>query len=327
MSQAQLDALNTRCISLLNALEDAYMKKSEHGGLVGSLDESVIGFLDEMDLILRGIRERLAGRRSLNFVSSAQKHGEIQTWILQNQRIEDAFRAMNARVLICHAKLLSEMRAMQERDHEDIRTCIAELQLRHLDNNADRAGTPAPKLPPIFGADPPSFLPSASHFFPVAASGSRSECPDETPKLSICKQANGKICYGNVEGIIDYMIQTDDPHTNQLVLGTYQDFATPNNMFQIFKQRLEDIPREIRPHRRPKILKLMVALLRTVEDSTLLPQVREFVSTSEVGLTPEDRTMIIRAIELLLSVVEPIEPHDIAITLTFIERDIHKSSV
>ncbi|KAJ6469327.1 hypothetical protein C8R45DRAFT_428707 [Mycena sanguinolenta] len=74
-----------------------------------------------METILHGIRGKLASRRSLNAFSAFVKQGDMQEWLeLQNQKIEDAFRALDTQF---HGRL-EENIAKKERGLDEIRVAV-----------------------------------------------------------------------------------------------------------------------------------------------------------------------------------------------------------
>ncbi|KAJ7512000.1 hypothetical protein B0H11DRAFT_1953821 [Mycena galericulata] len=500
-NKEKLHELNKRCISLLSSLKDPS---------IDAEDDSSAEFLAEMELVLRGIRGRLKRRKASNYLIAFLQQGEMESWIgAQNQRIEDAFRTMNTRFLIAHASKLTENRARQERDHDEIRRYITDLHtkfrshfnteqssgfdsvgealsfilhpeslsLPHSTQQAsDRPHQQAPHLPPILAPSrfsfedflpsphqispsdseasgsqglPPIFAPSGFSLeeFPLLrpqasnseASGSRrllpilapfdprsfsledfppspphtspsdseasrsrrlppiltpsglqlEDFPPSPPQISpsdseasgsrhlpsilapsrfsledfspsppqisssysesswslierattsstqpICKFSKGKISCGNLEGLIDYLIATDDLDSTGVMLDTYMDFATPGEVFEIVKRKVHGVLQELGHDQKYKIIKLVLAWVQTVPDSSVLQTVKDWALAVESGVTGDHQKMILRAIvgqsrrpilpTKIVSPAAPVKPQDLAIALTFIESDFQR---
>ncbi|KAJ7050807.1 kinase-like domain-containing protein [Mycena amicta] len=103
-TEKQLQRLNSRCTSLLSGLRDSGQDLQ---------DPTISQFLDELVLILRGVRDKLKTRKSQGFVSSLRDRlgGDNKEWInQQNTNIEDAFRTMTTKFLRTEARRLADAR-------------------------------------------------------------------------------------------------------------------------------------------------------------------------------------------------------------------------
>ncbi|KAJ7744115.1 ras guanine nucleotide exchange factor domain-containing protein [Mycena metata] len=154
---------------------------------------------------------------------------------------------------------------------------------------------------------------------------------------SIYKRENNKI-YGNPRGLIDFLLMTDDENFKRLILKTYRDYTTPEELFDVTEQAFA----EARPEtdalhfiaRRAKILNVIVPWLETLPpDSQLVHRVRQFASGNLCAVVPDHKTRILQAImnrrPLLVligsSTAEPHYPEELALALTHRERDLHKT--
>ncbi|KAJ6559797.1 ras guanine nucleotide exchange factor domain-containing protein [Mycena capillaripes] len=361
-NRQKLDDLHRRCDSLLSGLEDASMDSD---------DPSTADFLAEMKLILRGIRDRLKSRRPLSFFPSLIRQGEMGEWIdLQNQRIEDAFRTMHTRFLMAHA----HDRTRQESDYDALQRHIIALHTDFISHfkteSSSDAHSLSEALDTIFRPEStpiPLWSPGAQHDIgrhnhqlpqlslstafsleelepsSTKASGSklssqRIATPPKPSTPSICNKRAGRISTGNLEGLVDYLIETDDQSFKRVLVGTYRDFDTPEAVLEIIRDRLDLLVRPGAAHnlsKQGRTVRFIVTWLETVTEPTLLQRVAELTSTLRTGLTPANQRMLSKAIAAqspkhasrttLASPVEPVEPHDLALALTFIEGDLHNS--
>ncbi|KAF8168795.1 ras guanine nucleotide exchange factor domain-containing protein [Mycena galopus ATCC 62051] len=161
--------------------------------------------------------------------------------------------------------------------------------------------------------------------------------PSILATISIHKRENKKI-YGNPRGLIDFLLMTEDKHFKQLMLKTYRDYTTPEEVFDIIEHAFA----EARPEtdalhfvaRRTKIVNVIVPWLGTLpSDSQLVHRVREFASGNLCVVVPDHEARILEAIRnrprlpVLIggSIAEPRYPEELALALTHRERDLHKT--
>ncbi|KAJ7459285.1 ras guanine nucleotide exchange factor domain-containing protein [Mycena latifolia] len=316
-----------------------------------------------MQMVLRGIVEKLKRRRGLNPVAGFFQQDEIQRWIAdQNQTIDHTFRALVIQILVAHARQMTETRARQERDLDEILTRIRS-QLHSepaLDSGlvgealelaaqraAPRTHTPqrlrssrTPLHPPTL---PPFAPPELSFHGLIPPSPPEGIQEDLTFRVDIHTiphpepifwEENGKL-YGNAAGLINHLLQTDDEHFKQVLLGTYLDFATPEDLFDIITKKYEDARPEIGHFvKLLKIVNVIVSWVQTLPPEwDILFRVREFVDAPHYDLIPDHRRMILNAIPSPTPTlparrgltVEPIDPGELANALTHMEGDLHKT--
>ncbi|KAF7354001.1 hypothetical protein MVEN_01086900 [Mycena venus] len=322
-NRKQLDELNGRCISLLASLSDSSLDME---------DRNVAVFIDEMEMVLRGIQEKLKHWSSLSFAASFRKQGEIQAWIAsQNKRIEDAFRTMNTQVLVMLAGQHMENRQKQERDLDEIRRYLTDIltELKSQFNTAsldlqpvreamniisvpsllETSARPKPEVRVDYSQriQLPSIAAAGLHIcfdalLPLeetisASDGSVSQIgPNSAPfEEPICEVENGKVL-GNVAGLVKHLIETDDQQFKQVMLDTYTDYLSQEKLFEILKWRFEEVQGEMGYYsKRYKIIKVMVMWLQTAS-LEILNDVRAFVDGDRNGLIPYYQKMIRKAI-------------------------------
>ncbi|KAJ7136998.1 ras guanine nucleotide exchange factor domain-containing protein [Mycena epipterygia] len=347
----QLGELNKRCISLLNGLKESSLDLE---------DRRVAGFLEEMEMVLDGIHRKLEKWNSLNPFSAFMQQATIQDWIsAQNQRIEDAFRTMNTQFFVSHAIQTTENRAREERHWDEIRGYLTDIlrsqlssetslhirpvgtTLSLISQSADRNNWGTLNSPPIAsdaGFSPDVVAPQTQRVVGLDISDSQTSLFQAKSAPPICNTVKRRISSGNVEGLLDHLIRTDDTHLEQVMLDTHRDFTTPEHFFDVIQERFKEVRREIGAYHieRHKIVKVVVAWLRTLEpESNISHRVREFALAVDNGLISNHQNMILKAIDDQTrgpmssnygdAKVEPMHPHQLAVALTLIEGDLRKS--
>ncbi|KAF7338813.1 Serine/threonine-protein kinase STY17 [Mycena sanguinolenta] len=366
-NREQLDKLNNRCIVLLNALNEL-PTDFEY--------PTVAEFLQQMETILHGIIERLKPRKSLNVLLAFAKQVDMQEWIeLQNQKIEDAFRTLNTQFHVFHAVKLEENIARQERGFNEIQGRLTTIHMELRSHSKDEASTnPQPvvealKIISVSSPDPhtasssrrrhsnqtdsqlsPPLPPSPLIFSETAYFDDLSLSSSQTlissggvlpqPLLSICNMKNGSISSANLVGLVDRFLATEEKQFEQILLNTYEDYATPEELFDVLQQKFQEVPREMTLSyflKRHKIIETISLCLQSVpSDSELLNVVRRFATATENSLTQAHKTAILNATDRqtqgsisppgsTCEKVEPSNPDDIAVALTFMEAEARET--
>ncbi|KAJ6469332.1 ras guanine nucleotide exchange factor domain-containing protein [Mycena sanguinolenta] len=259
----------------------------------------------------------------------------MQEWLeLQNQKIEDAFRALDTQFHVSHAVKLDENIARQE-------CLLDEIRLIHMELRSHSKGEASTNLQPVVEANfrPPPQLPlifpettyfDDSSLRTLITSGG---VPPQ-PLPSICNMKNGSISSANLVGLVDRFLATDEKQFQQ-ILDTYEDYATPEELFDVLQQRFQEVPREISAGyllKRHKVLEAIPICLQSVpSDSELLHVVRRFATATENNLTQKHQIAILKAADSRsrgsippapsCERVEPSNPDDIAVALTFMEAE------
>ncbi|KAJ7137050.1 ras guanine nucleotide exchange factor domain-containing protein [Mycena epipterygia] len=347
----QLGELNKRCISLLSGLEESSLDLE---------DRSVAEFLHEMEMVLAGIYRKLEDWKSLSRLSAFVQQATIQDWITaQNKRIEDAFLIMNTHLFVSHAIQLTENRARQERDLDELRGYLTDIlnefrsqvnsetrlnirpvgtALHQIIRSPDRRTPNLPPIPPCAEFSVDILAPQEHRVVGLEVSPSQTALCQTTRTPCICNKVKGRISSGNVEGLVDHLIRTDDTHLEQVMLDTHSDFTTPEQFFDVIQQRFKEVRREIGAYHieRHKIIKVVVAWLRSLEPESIIShRVREFALATDNGLISNHKNMILKEIEdqargpIPLNYgnmkMEPMHPRQLAVALTLLEGDLRKS--
>ncbi|KAF7338823.1 Serine/threonine-protein kinase STY17 [Mycena sanguinolenta] len=221
---------------------------------------------------------------------------------------------------------------------------------RHTNQTDSRNFRQPPRLPE------PLIIPGTAYFDDLSLSSSQTLISSGEPLLSICKMKNGSISSANLVGLVDRFLAREEKQFERILLDTYEDYTTPEEFFDVLQQRFQEVPREMTMDcllKRHKILEAIPICLQSVSsDSELLNVVRRFATATENHLTQKHETAILKAIdpesrasfprlrfELCHSFfqsrapispascekVEPSNPDDIAVALTFMEANARET--
>ncbi|KAJ7809188.1 ras guanine nucleotide exchange factor domain-containing protein [Mycena olivaceomarginata] len=136
-------------------------------------------------------------------------------------------------------------------------------------------------------------------------------------------------------GLVDHFLATDDKHFKQILLDTYCDYPTPEELFDVLIQRFREVPHEFGSYhvKRHQIIQAIVVFLQTVSpESNVLNTIRGFATDN--NLTPQHREAITKAVESRSrtqiprsygKAAEPSNPYDIAIAFTLMEAELRQT--
>ncbi|KAF7338812.1 Serine/threonine-protein kinase STY17 [Mycena sanguinolenta] len=311
-TKQRLDGLRDRCLELLNKLNE----------LSESLElDTVAGFIDEMETILHEIMEKLESWRSLNLLYALLRQGNIQDWIeSQNKRIDDALAMMNTQLLVSHTVQPDDNRARQECNFDGIWN---HLTARYMEPNRTNLQHPQVLQIPRTAPDTCFHDPSSSALASSASHGVSHE------PLLFRNERNGSISSANFIGLVDYLLATaEDEQFKQIFLNTYEDYATPEEFFELVRQRF--LPAHY-PKRHEIVQTIVIWLQDVPSGSELLRVVQDFATAAENNLALRHLDKILQAVDIrsrgpIISPpsyeeVEPSNLDDIAVALSFMEAE------
>ncbi|KAJ7809203.1 ras guanine nucleotide exchange factor domain-containing protein [Mycena olivaceomarginata] len=147
----------------------------------------------------------------------------------------------------------------------------------------------------------------------------------------ICNPKDGPISSANLVGLVDHVLQTDDKHFKQILLQTYRDYTTPEELFEVLIQRFLEVPQEMAPEKTTRAI--LFFLPSVPPTSHLLYEIRD--CDSDRKQPPSDhRDLIRKGIESRLhgpvprnygTVAEPDNPYQIAVALTLMEAELRQT--
>ncbi|KAJ7915899.1 ras guanine nucleotide exchange factor domain-containing protein [Mycena leptocephala] len=195
---------------------------------------------------------------------------------------------------------------------------------------------PSPREPTIAEQSPSRTVLSQPPHTPTGQSAPCIVPPQPLDTRSIFSNDNGKI-YGNSLGLINHWLVTEDEHFKQVMLKTYLDHATSETMLDIIERKFKEArPETLRfVAQRAKLIEVLVNWLNTLPSEELVHRLRVFASGDVCALIPDHTTMILDAIKnrprppILPArrgpTTEPQHPEELALALTHMEHDFHKT--
>ncbi|KAF8217608.1 ras guanine nucleotide exchange factor domain-containing protein [Mycena galopus ATCC 62051] len=212
----------------------------------------------------------------------------------------------------------------------------------HL-RRVDRPQIQLLQLPPIFtrtGLDD-DFDDLSPRVRTLVTSDDPSSPNDSTPReplLSICNKSKGLIASGNLAGLVDYFLATDEKQFEPVLLEIYIDYTTPEELFDVLKRKLREVSQETAEARflkRHRIVQAIRICLRSVPpESELLNVVRNFATATENNFISKHQETIFKAADSISrspiprsygEAAKPNHPYDTAVALTLMEADVRTS--